>query len=399
MGQLYEYAKMAIMNIFANKTRSLLTMLGIIIGIGSVIMVLSIGGGGQKMIDEQLSGFDTGGVYLYVTSGNKSDYITKEDIDAIRTQVKGLKGVSPELYFNGTAQGTRESIQASVNSGNSDWLYTNTDKIKYGRYWNEQDEAGARKVIVIDSAGAKAMFGSDNVVGMTMQLTLDGRTADYTIIGVMKSNSSYSGTKKSVRTSIPLSTISRHTDSADSYYGQISISALEKTEAAKVADRAMQLLQQRHGNAKAEAYFVYDISADAANVRQVTSMFTGVIAAVAAISLLVGGIGVMNIMLVSVTERTREIGIRKSLGAKTKTILLQFLIEAGTLTLVGGLIGILLGLMGGNGVGKIMNMNTYVPFTTVLSIAGFSCAIGIFFGIYPARKAAKLNPIEALRQN
>ena len=156
-------------------------------------------------------------------------------------------------------------------------------------------------------------------------------------------------------------------------------------------------MEARHGNAGRECYSIIDVSQYAGQISTVTSTFTSIIAAIAGISLLVGGIGVMNIMLVSVTERTREIGIRKALGAKTGSITIQFLIEAGTLTLLGGLIGILLGLWGGSGISSLLGISGYVAPTTVVGIALFSVAIGIFFGIYPARKAAKLSPIEALR--
>ncbi|MFQ7725726.1 MAG: ABC transporter permease [Ruthenibacterium lactatiformans] len=148
---------------------------------------------------------------------------------------------------------------------------------------------------------------------------------------------------------------------------------------------------------RADCYGIMDVSQYTAQISSVTGMFTGIIAAIAGISLLVGGIGVMNIMLVSVTERTREIGIRKALGAKTGSITFQFLIEAGTLTLIGGVIGIVLGLWGGYGISSLMGMEGYVAPSTVVYIALFSIAIGIFFGIYPARKAARLSPIEALR--
>ena len=195
----------------------------------------------------------------------------------------------------------------------------------------------------------------------------------------------------------PLSSLSTLSDDVGQPYFQIALLAQDTANSVPLAQQVLRLVESRHGNAGRDCYGIMDVSQYTAQISSVTGMFTGIIAAIAGISLLVGGIGVMNIMLVSVTERTREIGIRKALGAKTGSITFQFLIEAGTLTLIGGVIGIVLGLWGGYGISSLMGMEGYVAPSTVVYIALFSIAIGIFFGIYPARKAARLSPIEALR--
>ena len=400
MRQLIEYAKMAFRNISANKTRSILTMLGIIIGIGSVIMVLSVGGGGQKMMNDQLGSLANGSIYVMMGGEDitMSDYFTGADVDAVR----GMNIVSAATMSsgaNGSIRGTKEEFTADISSGNGDYALVFPTQLESGRMWDKADYEAARRVVTLDSNGAKALFGTDRVLGMTVQITVNGRTSDFTIVGITKSQSGYSYNRKiSVSLTMPITALNTLGEGigAEPFY-QIALLSTDTTQSAKTAQQVVNLLEARHGNAGRNCYSIIDVSQYAGQISTVTSTFTGIIAAIAGISLLVGGIGVMNIMLVSVTERTREIGIRKALGAKTGSITIQFLIEAGTLTLFGGIIGILLGLWGGGAISGLLGISGYVAPTTVVGIALFSIAIGIFFGIYPARKAAKLSPIEALR--
>ncbi|MDL2324834.1 ABC transporter permease [Ruminococcaceae bacterium OttesenSCG-928-A16] len=400
MRQIIEYSKMAFRNIIGNKMRSLLTMLGIIIGIAAVIIVLCIGSGGQKSMQDQLSGISNGSVYIYMGGEDmtRADYMTDGDVEALK-KIPGISGVSMVTSTNGTARGTREDVNASITAGNEDLNLVMPSTIEKGRLWNEGDYASARKVCTIDSKGAQELFGSDNVVGMKIQLTVNGRTNEFTIIGITKSTEMSFSRTVTAQISVPISSLAGVTEAMAEPYYQIMLLGEDTTKSGQLAQQAVNTLELRHGNAGRDNYAIMDVSAYMSEINSVMGLFTTIIAAIAAISLLVGGIGVMNIMLVSVTERTREIGIRKALGAKTRTIMFQFLVESATLTFVGGVIGIVLGVWGGIALGGVMGIQASIDPVVVIGIALISSSIGIFFGIYPARKAARLNPIEALRSD
>ncbi len=398
MRQLLEYAKMAFRNIVANKMRSLLTMLGIIIGISSVIIVLCLGRGSQQSIQEDLATISNGSVYIMVVGEEitEADLITEDDLAAIAA-LPNTAGVTMMASAGGTAFGSRADVAANISTGSADMQTVTPTTVEAGRFWNESDYAAGRRVCTIDSAGAKELFGSDNVLGMTLRLEVYGRSADFTIIGITQSQQGYFQ-HVTANISAPLTALQGLTEMVDPPYFQIALLANDSSESRALADQAVSMLELRHGNAGRDMYYVMDVSEYMDQFNTIIGLLAGIVAAIAGISLLVGGIGVMNIMLVSVTERTREIGIRKALGAKTRTILFQFLIESAFLTLVGGIIGIVFGLLGGWAVGRLVfNINAGIEPYLVVLIALFSVAIGIFFGIYPARKAARLNPIEALR--
>ena len=398
MRQSFEYAKMAFRNITGNKMRSLLTMLGIIIGIGAVIVVLCIGNGGQQSIQQELAGIANGSVYLML-SGDEitdADFITDGDIEAI-SRINGISDVTMLSGASGTARGTREDVRASIDSGNASLNKVMPSTLLSGRFWNENDYNMRSRVCTVDSEGAKELFGSDNVVGMKVRLTVYGRSADFTIVGITKTQGMNFGRNITANFTVPQSSLAALTDVASGPYYQIAILAENEMQSAALGRQAAAMLEMRHGNAGRDMYAILDVGMYMAEINTVITLFTTIIAVIAGISLLVGGIGVMNIMLVSVTERTREIGIRKALGAKTGTIMFQFLVESAILTLVGGVIGIALGVWGGAALGGLMGISASVGWDMIVAIVLFSSAIGIFFGIYPARKAARLNPIEALR--
>lgn len=402
MSQIFEFVKIAIMNIRSNKGRSLLTMLGIIIGISSVIMIISIGNGVKGGINEELNAMAGGQIYIYSYGGNEEGIqveFDEEDIEAIKEKVPHVKGVTPTWGFNATAIGRKGQYGATARFGNANLEYYSNDPVIKGRYFTENDYYSANKVCVITESDAKLLFGNTNVVGMTIDLDLYGTTQEFTIVGIRQDNASmlagmmYSD---SVTVEAPLSVIGP-------YYGFyiiindlliISDSAENSTQVAK---DVINLMESRHNVRGKNAIEVENFNDYMSQMNDILSYVTIFVVFVAAISLLVGGIGVMNIMLVSVTERTREIGIRKALGARTGSILLQFLSESAIITLIGGIIGIIIGVSGAYAVCSLVGFTAKVQVTTVLGASVFSSAVGIFFGIYPARKAAKLSPIEALR--
>ncbi len=403
MAQIWEYIKIALANIRNNKGRSFLTMLGIIIGISSVIMIISIGNGVKGGINSELNAMAGGQIYIY-SYGNNDEGIevefTDEDIEAIMEKVPHVKAVTPNWGWNGTAVGRKGTFPAQASFGRPGLEYSSNDPVVKGRYFNDNDYYSAKRVCVITESSAKTLFGTTNVIGMSFEYTLDGMTQEFTIVGLRKDNASMlSGMMMtdSVSMEAPLTVIS----DAYGFYvvndGLLIVS--EGAEyASQVAADVVRLMENRHNIRGKNAIQVENFNDYLSQMDEILSYITIFVVFVAAISLLVGGIGVMNIMLVSVTERTREIGIRKALGARTGSILLQFLSESAIITLLGGIIGITVGVAGAFGVCSLIGFSAKVNVSTVLGASLFSSAVGIFFGIYPARKAAKLSPIEALRR-
>lgn len=410
MAQLLEYIKMALENIRANKGRSILTMLGIIIGISSVIMIISIGNGFQDQINDQLNSMAGGQVAIYVSDDGKGDeyYITDDDMEAIREKVSNVRGVVDNWSFGGTVLSPKGNYDAIITAGNWDLEKYNRDAVVRGKYFTKEDFYNGSKVCVISQSDAVRMFGTDDVVGMTVELTISNVTQEVTIIGVTESKESESSMvsmgymSDTIALSMPTTVLEEGYgyDLGDGSYSVI-IMCQSSEDSQQVLTDSLRLLEARHQCQGQGVYMTQNAADEIDQINDILGMITAFIVLVAAISLLVGGIGVMNIMLVSVTERTREIGIRKALGARTGSILLQFLSESAIITLLGGLIGIILGLLGAYGICSLpmLGFAPGVRITTILIATVFSSGVGIFFGIYPARKAAKMHPIDALRQN
>lgn len=411
MGNLIEYVKMAVKNILANKGRSFLTMLGIIIGIASVIMIMAVGDGTANAMTAEAD--DLGGGQIYISCSEDAvtaqEMITQEDLDAILEKVEGVEGATPTFGESGRTVTQKGEFDISISGGSQDYQRIASYNMKRGRYFDDEDVAEARNVCVILDSDAKRLFGSDDVIGMEIDVTAYGMSQSYRIIGVMaaKENTafvSYTYEGMPVDIQAPYTTLGTYGDEVESFYG-VYLFADKSMDSKGISDRAVQVLESRHQSAGEDFYRVESFQDMLKSINTMMGMVTAFISCVAAISLLVGGIGVMNIMLVSVTERTREIGIRKSLGAKTASITTQFLAESAILTAIGGILGILLGLLGAYGICAILSasmgstISPGIQATTILGATFFSCAVGIFFGIYPARKAAKLSPIEALRRN
>lgn len=404
MAQLFENIKMALMNIKSNKGRSILTMLGIIIGISSVIMIISIGNGIKSQVNNELNSFAGGQLFIMgneMEDGSQVGF-SMDDFDAVLEKIPHVKGVTPNYSARGTAFGKKGEFTAQVSAGTVGLEYISNDPIIKGRYFSEADCENSNAVCIIRESGAKAMFGTTDVIGKSFELASYGVGIDMTIIGIRADNASsllfdMSNGNDTVELEMPINTFCNKFDYyMDDFYGFYIIS--EGPEYANnVATAAVRLMENRHDVRGKNAIYLQNFNDQLSEINSVLSYITVFVVFVAAISLLVGGIGVMNIMLVSVTERTREIGIRKALGARTGSILLQFLSESAIITLIGGIIGITLGVAGAVLVCGAIGFSAQVLPSTVIIASLFSSAVGIFFGIYPAKRAAKLSPIEALR--
>ncbi len=399
---IIENIKLALNAIRINKMRSFLTMLGIIIGISSVIAITAIGSSMQGVLDKQFASVGKSAMVTYPNWNMIDDYIPSDALFD-RDDMNTLKAKFPEYiaYIDPNVSASSDyrigrldgKISMSGTAAGRDKML-NLNMI-YGRYINEADVNGAKPRLVIEAKTAKKMFGTENAVGKTVDLTVEEELKEFTVVGVYKEEDSIftaMNTSQNDFGYIPYSLMPGQADWT-AYFYMYTAEGVNQTEAGEKITAYMAKMK-----GMPEGYYMYESAEAQANM--MTSMLSTVstaIGIIAGISLLVGGIGIMNIMLVSVTERTREIGIRKSLGARTGDILFQFLTESMIISAIGGLIGTTLGCgiaavgMSAFGVDFIIN-----PMVIVLAV-GFSAVVGVFFGIYPARRAAKLDPIEALR--
>ncbi|MHC1681823.1 MAG: ABC transporter permease [Clostridiaceae bacterium] len=394
---LIENFKMAIDSIKSNKMRSFLTMLGIIIGISSVIMIMSIGSGGKNNITEQFEKMGANNLTITVdsTKASNGDYFTLKDIEAIKTKVDTVKYVSPTLSQKGKVSTDIASRNANITGSTEDYSQINNSSIVYGRFFSKDDALNSKSVILIDENSAKALFGYSNVIGKTLKLGNDTSSKNVTIIGVTESQS-LGPTRDTASIIMPISFF-QNLFTNSNHISSLTITAVTKAEGDLAGKSALNILKSRHNINNDDVYKLENNADRMTQVDSILGLFTSFITAVAGISLVVGGIGVMNIMLVSVTERTREIGIRKSIGATTKTILIQFLTESSIISLIGGIIGMIIGYTGAQLIGLFVGITPSISVIMVIGVILFSSSIGIFFGIYPARKAANLDPIDALR--
>ncbi|KKS24047.1 MAG: ABC transporter, permease protein [Candidatus Nomurabacteria bacterium GW2011_GWC2_41_8] len=385
----------------SNKARSGLTMLGIIIGIASVIAMVSIGNGAKASIQSSIEGLGSNLLVILpgvvqpgrgiVSSGRgTAQTLENEDIDIIKA-LDGVAAVSPEVSRRFQVVATGNNTNTTITGATPDYMNVHNIALANGNFISEANERSIGRQAVLGATVAIDLFGNEDPLGKTIRIN----KVNFNVIGVLtaKGGAGFSGPDDMVF--VPLSTMQKILSGVD-YLSTLAVSVTDKNQMAEVKDLATNALLDKHRVAEAD-FSIISQEDILGTLTTVIDTFTLFLAAIASISLLVGGIGIMNMMLTTVTERTREIGLRKAIGAKRKDITLQFLSEAVMLTFIGGFLGIVLGWLICFAVTSTGIVRTQVSFSSVLLAFGVSAGIGIIFGYYPARQAAMLNPIDALR--
>jgi putative ABC transport system permease protein len=387
-----------------NKMRSFLTMLGIIIGVAAVIAMLAIGQGAEYSVKQQIASLGTNVLMIYPgaqqqagvrTAAGSATTLTEDDALAIGKECPAVQYLSPGSAAGGQIIAGNLNWSTGIQGVGTDYLEIRQWPIEYGEFFTDQDVKAAAKVCILGRTVADNLFPESSPVDQTVRI----RSVPFKVVGVLtKKGQNAMGQDQDDVILAPYTTVIRRLSHWPNLRF-ILVSATSLKDISVAQTQISELLRMRH---KIQPYDPDDFTIRnqtdlAATATATTDILTILLASIASVSLLVGGIGIMNIMLVSVTERTREIGIRMSIGARSRDILTQFLIEALVLSLLGGIIGIILGITGSSLISGIAKWPTIVTAFSIILSFGFSIAIGIFFGFYPARKAAMLNPIDALR--
>ena len=398
---LKECVKGSIQQLLSNKLRTFLTMLGMFIGIGAVIMVLSIGAGVKDKMSGLFSDIGKGSLQINVSNYDSEYMMTQDDLEVIR-QIPEIKEVVAFDNGYGTKLRTYKDEDKTMYIGGIPYNFGDVQHIEIvaGRNISKAEDTMKANVLLVSDTFAKIIHGKSNpndALGETVELTIGGVTSSFEIIGLMKTETFPGMPEDSMPLTayIPFSTLDQIVGIGDQRtYSAVAV-VKDEYNPNEIGYQVQRLLDKRHSTKNG-----YRVESAMKMIEQIDStmtMVTSFIGLVAAISLVVGGIGIMNIMLVTVKERTREIGIRKAIGATNKEILRQFLIEAMILTLLGGVVGMLLGYFGGAIVGAVVKLNVKLTASMIIFSVGTSSAIGILFGVYPAYQASKLDPVEALR--
>lgn len=389
----FENIKLALSSMFANKMRTFLSLLGIIIGVGSVVAILNLGQSASKSITNsmQVGGIDMINV-IPMTSGRDATIFNESYSDEIKKNIEGLEAVLPTVSSNANVRYGQEILSsASINGVSSDYFDVFTAEFLDGSGFSVEDNISRRQVVVLGHDIAEKLFPAGGAVGNYISI-FRNQAKKYLVVGVLDEKDSTVGASFNNSLYIPYNTYDQRFKSVN-MVGSYVIKVAEGFNAVDIATDIEDWIIETVGSDKVLVYSPAQLveMADA-----ITTTFSSFLAAIAAISLLVGGIGIMNIMLVSVIERTREIGIRKALGATPKTIRRQFLVESITITIFGGILGIVFGATISYLIVAYAGWDLYFSWSAVVLAIGFSSIVGVFFGWYPAKKAAKLDPIKAL---
>jgi putative ABC transport system permease protein len=396
--------KVAIQSILKNKLRMFLTMLGIMIGVAAVIVMVAIGSGAQSTIQKQVSNLGTNMIFIMPGASGQGgvsqgagtfNRLTLQDAEKLKRESTLLAAVSPVTFTGTQAISAQGNWRTRVNGVSTDFQTIRDWPVSSGMFFSDSDQRAMRKVAVIGNTVAQNLYPGMDPVGQQIQV----RDVPFKIIGVLSTKGQqFGGQDQDDVIIVPYTTAQARLNN-NVRIGMILANTSSPEDIPGAMDEMRAIMRESHKIADGEDDdFTIRNQDELAEVAQgTTKVMSALLAAVASISLLVGGIGIMNIMLVSVTERTREIGIRMAIGARGSDVLTQFLVESVVLSLFGGLIGIVLGFIGAAVLGRLTGWNTITPPGAVLLAVGFSAAVGVFFGFYPARQAASLNPIQALR--
>ena len=401
---IFMVLRIALKALSRNKMRTILTMLGMIIGVGAVITMVALGTGARTTIEERVKSAGTN--MIMVSAGNfsqggvrmgqgQSTTLTPDDANAIR-QLDGVQYASATVNSRSQVIAGNQNWSTQVQGVDIDLPLIRSWATKYGSFFSAQDVAGSAKVALLGTVVSDTLFGPD--VDPTGQI-IRVRSQPFKVIGVMASKGQSSGGQdQDDAVFVPYTTVQKKLLGQQNISG-VTVSAASAGQILDVAESIRITLRTRHKIQPGDSddFMVRTLEEMASVQTATTETMTSLLASIAGVSLLVGGIGIMNIMLVSVTERTREIGLRMAIGARGRDVLLQFLVEAVVISLIGGLIGIALGFGLSAAVQKFMLWPTTIPPNAIGMAFGFAAATGVFFGFYPARKAASLDPIEALR--
>jgi len=395
--------KVASQSILKNKMRTLLTMLGIVIGVGAVIVMVAVGNGAQTMIKQQISSLGTNLIIVMPGSGvvgganqgaGTFNKLTVADAEKLKRDGTMLSAVSPVVSTRTQVIGGNGNWRTTINGVSTDFLTIRDWSVTSGSFFEDADVKAGRKIAVIGATVATNLFPGTDPVGAQIQIG----HVPFTITGVLAAKGQNAGGQDQDDVILMPYSTAQNRLSGNVRIGQILASATNADDIAAAQEEIKGIMRESHRLDGANDDFTVRNQTEIAQAAtSTTKVMSGLLAAIASISLLVGGIGIMNIMLVSVTERTREIGIRMAIGARGSDVLTQFLVESVAMSVLGGLVGLAAGYGGAALLGHITGWTTSTPPSAVAIAVGFSAAVGVFFGFYPARKAAALNPIQALR--